>query len=402
MLSRRPCRLAEALCTAWNGLRAELPDCPGTLQHGVEGAGQQCLHLQRELTALRETARFRHLDAALRALPTDDIRRATWLNLDRFSTTWVSAWPSPDCRVSSAEFSEIVSRYFGVPSPACEPLVGQLIGNTRRTLDAYGSRLTTASLPGDGFRTQHDTIKWRLDEDMLEMGVKARTEVYGLFASVLPQAAHDELSHWTARKRQGLVPDFAIALPENGQSPSLAQNGLFELKTLHYGTSTYPRNLSARCGAVNRRSDALPGEAAAKARLLDTWHCGTADGEVGPVARRLAAYGPVRGLVFGHWAEASMHVEALLSGCAHTGSLRHWIGMRARDPADAIGSLAWTLRRRWGMTAWRSAVRLLLDRLEYVGRGAEAARARRVAASERHSAGRRDAHWLFRRARHYR
>ena len=70
-----------------------------------------------------------------------------------------------------------------------------------------------------------------------------------------------------------------------------------------------------------------------------------------PVARRLASYGPVRGLVFGHWGEASAHVEDLLSGCAHSGSLRHWVAMRAREPTDALGPLAWALRRPWGMAA---------------------------------------------------
>jgi len=61
------------------------------------------------------------------------------------------------------------------------------------------------------------------------MGVKVRTEVYGLFAVVLPQAALEVLSRWPTRKRQGLALDFAIALPEHGQSPTLAQDALFEL-----------------------------------------------------------------------------------------------------------------------------------------------------------------------------
>ena len=73
--------------------------------------------------------------------------------------------------------------------------------------------------------------------------------------------------------------------------------------------------------------------------------------------------------------------------------------MRAREPADAQGTLAWCLRRRWDITAWRSAARFLLDRLEYVGRGAVCAQARRFAASERAAATRREAHWLFQRMR---
>ena len=276
-------------------------------------------------------------------------------------------------------------------------MVGQAIGATGRVLDVYGARLTSATLPGDGFRTQHDAIKWRLDEDLREMQVRSRTEVFGLFASALPQEAREMVQGWTHRKRQGLVPDFMIALPEGGASPSDAADELFELKTLHHGSTTYPAGAAQRCAAVKRRADAIPAEIANKTRHLDRRLCGTAEGEVGPVERRLTALGPTRGLVFGHWAEASEHVEDLLSGCAQCGSLRHWRSMRAKEPGDAVGVLSWLLRRRWGMMAWRSSARLLLDRLEFVGCGAVRARARREAASERAAAARRTAHWLFRR-----
>ena len=61
---------------------------------------------------------IQHLDLrfnALRALPADDYRRSAWLNVDRFSTTWVSCWPSSDCALSNAEFGEVTCRYFGLP-----------------------------------------------------------------------------------------------------------------------------------------------------------------------------------------------------------------------------------------------------------------------------------------------
>jgi hypothetical protein len=253
--------------------------------------------------------------------------------------------------------------------------------------------------PGDGYRKQHDAIKWRLHEDMQEMGVRSRTEVYGLLAAVLPQCAREEVCAWSQRKRQGAVPDFMAAIPEAGQSPEEANNELYELKTLHYGSTTYPTRIDSRCGAVKRRADAIPSQMAGKLRALDARFFGTADGDVGPCSRRMSAYGAVRGIVFGHWAEASPLVEDMLSGRAYCGSLRFWTGMRAREPSDAYGTLAWLLRRRWAMTAWRSAARLLLDRLEYVGRGAMQARSRRAAAAERAAASRRGMHWLFRRSR---
>ena len=141
----------------------------------VEAAGAGRANVQRELTSYREIARYRRLDVSIRALPADDVRRTAWVNMDRFSTTWVSTLPTSDCRVTNAEFVEIAARYFGLPSPACAALVGKPIGSTRATLDPHGSRLAAASLPGDGFRRQHDTIKWRLDEDLHEMVARVRT-----------------------------------------------------------------------------------------------------------------------------------------------------------------------------------------------------------------------------------
>ena len=155
---------------------------------------------------------------------------------------------------------------------------------------------------------------------------------------------------------------------------------LYEVKTLHAGPSTYPARASARCAAVRARADALPREYSGKARRLDRQFCATPAGVVGPVERRLLGFGPVRGLVFGHWGEASPHVEELMLAAAEVGSRRHWRSMRATSPDAAFGSLVWLLRRRWGIAAWRAHARLLLDRLEYVGAGATAAAERRATA----------------------
>ena len=76
------------------------------------------------------------------------------------------------------------------------------------------------------------------------------------------------------------------------------------------------------------------------------------------------------------------HVEDLLAGAAYAGSIRYWCDMRAREPADANGTFARVLRREWGMCAWRSTIRLLHDRLSYVGHGAMRASGRRAVAND--------------------
>ena len=42
------------------------------------------------------------------------------------------------------------------------------------------------------------------------MGLQASTEVYGLFAPLLPHAAQDDFNAAPLRQRQGLVPDLLV------------------------------------------------------------------------------------------------------------------------------------------------------------------------------------------------
>ena len=371
----------NAFSRAWTSMQAEVGDSEGPLQANAQAAGVGIVKLQKALTRQREQRRFQSLDVSIRALPAGDMRRAAWLNLDRFSTVWVTAMPTREALVTNAEFQEIVAMYYGMPSPACASLVGERIANTRSTLDAYGNRLASLTLPGDGWRTQHDALKWRVFEDAREMQARVRPEVFGLFAACIPREGRARANQAPRRKRQGLVPDLLLHVPVDGPERPL----LYELKTLHYGSSTYVGE-DRRCEAVARRARALPGEYAAKAREADRTYCGSTEGEVGPVELKLRTFEPVRGLVFGAWGEASPQAESLLGALAEVGATRHWRGMRCCDADAAKGALAWLLRRRWGLTALRENARLKLERLELVGRGAAAAASRRVAGRAVHAA----------------
>ena len=77
-----------------------------------------------------------------------------WMNLDTFSTVCflVSCWLHKDACLSYEEFVEVATRYMGLPSPSCEISAGK---------PCFGMRLSTATLPGDGWRVQHDSILWR-------------------------------------------------------------------------------------------------------------------------------------------------------------------------------------------------------------------------------------------------
>eukprot|EP00973_Karenia_brevis_P001405 190683-Karenia_brevis.AAC.1 len=80
--------LAVQFRDTWRGLQAEVGDHAGMLNGPARGAGHGSLTVQRDITRLREAARFQRLDVALRALPAGDMRRVAWTNVDKFSTTW--------------------------------------------------------------------------------------------------------------------------------------------------------------------------------------------------------------------------------------------------------------------------------------------------------------------------
>ena len=392
-LLRTGCGLGRALRPAWGSLQAEMGAEPdGVLRPPPDGAGAGVLKLQHDITLQREARRFQALDVACRSLPAADMRRQAWQNLDSFSTVWVSCWPRRDAHLADDEFREVCTRCVGLPSPACAPHAGDRIAGGRHTLDRNGMQLTTLPLPGDGWRTQHDCLLWRMVEDAREMGVAVQPDVYGLFAACIPQHGRGRFQGLSVRKRQGLVPDMLCTVQWDGHGP--ARRLLFELKTLHWGTSTYPWEATGRCTAVGNRAAQLPAEYGNKARQVDELYCGTARGDVGPVTARLRAFDPVKGLVFGAWGETSPDVGRLLSALATSGAQRHFRRMGAATPAEAHGALGWLLRRRWSMTAVRENARLLLARLEFVGRGAGAAAARRqVAADGTAARARRESCW---------
>ena len=255
--------LAAAFSNHWAEMRQEIGDntAEGPLMEPARAAGAGVVKMQRALTRQREQVRFQALDVNIRALSPADMRRAAWVNIDRFSKAWVTALPGNDTLMTNAEFQEAASFYYGLPSPACAAVVGQRIAGSRATVDTHGCRLTTAALPGDGWRTQHDAIKW--------MQVRTRPEVYGLFAACIPQAGKSRADAQPARKRQGLVPDMMVTVPVDGPERAL----LYEVKTLHFGTSTYGHDTKRR-EAVARRARALPQEYANKARHVDKKFCG--------------------------------------------------------------------------------------------------------------------------------
>ena len=182
-----------------------------------------------------------------------------------------------------------------------------------------------------------------------------------LFAYLLEQ--RDAFDSLDKRKRQGLIPDLMLTKPRT------AQRSLADVKTLHRGSSTYREsdtNPGKRGEAVARRARQVHREYVRKARRLDKDFgdgAPLADGEAGPVQRKLAEFGRIRGFVFGAVGECSPDVDKFITELAEMGAERKWRKMGARNVREAKGIIVGMARQAIGIAAVRSAARCKLDRL---------------------------------------
>ena len=138
-----------------------------------------------------------------------------------------------------------------------------------------------------------------------------------------------------------------------------------DVKVLHAGGPPY-RSARARdqqSGAVAEREHTIQREYERHATALDA-RFGRADGAV---ASRLAALGPIRGLVFGAYGEVSEDVAILISEAADCLARHFWRADGARTEAEARGFWMQRLRRRVSCLVAISYARYLLHRLPFIG-----------------------------------
>ena len=116
--------------------------------------------------------------------------------------------------------------------------------------------------------------------------------MFNLFSRHIPQAGLSRIER--ARDRQGMVPDFKIALTVGGETRQV----LHELKIISSNQSRYKPSWEER--GVDKRAGQLHQEYLAKARRADQDFGGVQQGTTGTVERKLLSFPEVEGLVFGN------------------------------------------------------------------------------------------------------
>ena len=217
----------------------------GPLIVDLEGAGEGSVDgsTRQKLVRRLEELRGAVFTEAIKRKPEKRSRQfLAWVNRDKLSTAWLQCLPGPG-GLNSAAFSEAMALVLCMPSPACRERVGQKVGSRNGCVDIYGDKIMSSQMPGDHWRTRHDTVKMELASLCAYAKVEHTTEVFGLFAPLIHQQALTRIE--SGQKRQGLVPDFRLKTTDN---TGATRYQLAELKVISCCDVWYAPSASSACG----------------------------------------------------------------------------------------------------------------------------------------------------------
>ena len=337
---------------------------------------------QRALTREREDAVFKLLGVTVSNLPLGDRRASAFNQVDRGSTAIVGSFPTDYTAhggggnvVSNTHFALSMAAFYGLPPALLQPFVGKHKCTNGQLLDEYGDNLTLSNMAGDGWRKRHDVFKWGLSRWMSWAKMEYTCEVYGLFAAYINQGADTGIS---ARKRQSIIPDFAIS------SAAGRPRSLGELKFIGHSKTFFPsdKKESDRCSGVGKRAGTVNSEYLRNARRADIEYNGHDRNSPldGPIARRIKEYGRVKAFVVGPRAEMSSDLHSLINCISERAAEVRWRGMLAIDVIHAKGVIKTMITNSLGILGARANAECLEDRLGIMVGDGKAAFGRRRSA----------------------
>ena len=185
------CRTGFELVEAWTILQREArgmveylgEELEGALSWCVEGVGDGSVNggTRKKVVEQREKLKGLVLKKALELHPNQSARPViVWPEMDKLASAWLLSYPGPHTGLPASIFSEAVCSHLCLPSPACRDRVGEKVGKS--VVDVFGDNIMSAALPGDHWRTRHDTIKMALNSLCSWARLPATVEVWGLFS----------------------------------------------------------------------------------------------------------------------------------------------------------------------------------------------------------------------------
>ena len=369
------CRTGRELAEVWTSLREQASQCAAYLSEEIRGplienvqnagGGSRNGSTRRLVVAAREEVRAAVMKEAVPRLQQSNQRIAkAWLNRDKLSTAWLTTLPGPE-GLRGMAFSEAMASTLCLPSPACRSRLGAKVGKKR--VDLYGDNIQAAALPGDHWRTRHDSVKMTLNSLFNWARLPATCEVWNLFSHLIPGDALTRLE--SGRKRQALVPDFRLQLPSlygGGET----EHQLAELKLISCCDTWYKLSPRSTVRATDKRAQGLQQEYRRKAQKVDeSLPTHRSNGGKGPVEQRLDEFGQLIGLCFGAWGEGSEDVHKLVAAIAEARLTSQGLQRGSPGSKQELGLITGQIRRRLSLAVVKAQTSCLLARLHQVGPG---------------------------------
>jgi hypothetical protein len=322
--------------------------------------------------------------------------RISWHRNGKTSSAWISALPTPGRRVRNATYQSMWSIYLGTPDPTAAPLVALKStfsyqkdhATVTKLLDPHCANITSATMPGDGWRRLHDSVKWTLAAMMQRFAIDHSVEVFGLISAHISSQivdVNDEQHGMNKRARQGAVPDLRVTDPR----PEHAGDHLYDVKSCndcptHYGRVQYHTSPGENCNAVKKRQAKVHKDYLDNARAIGSKYNQTPAGTTGPVTQVIGSFGRVRGLIFGAGGECSSDCIELLEFVSTVAAERTWTTTGYRNQKEAKACIRRNLLTALSFTIMRGIARLRHDRLGMIRGDASAAAKRRKNAKFNH------------------
>jgi len=376
--------------SAWVALQAMVgpTQTENVLHPRAEDAGHGLTHAQRHITKAHEEVQASAFEAEMKALPMDDPQANAYFARFGSSTgcAFLHGYPgrTPGSTVSTAVYTVIIQRLFGLPLTAVRAIVGTRIhvGGNVFTVDAYGRSISGVKTAGGGDIRRHNRILLAIHQAFGALKITSRMEPNLLFADLLTplqQARQDRTAH---SYHTGIVPDLLVGLTAD-------RDAMMELKTVGDVTShsTRPARVpDARQHAVNKRAAKVPREYIIKANKLDReqghgdpnlsdptrtpleWYDESQE-RWGPIRRRLHELGKPIPVAVGPRGEVNDEAVDLFKTAARTGATR--LARQTFASFDRLRQvLLFQLQCRLGVLAQRVHAEHFLERLRPITGGA--------------------------------
>ena len=348
--------------------RADMEDT-SPFKLGPEGAGivkgKVVCKAQHAFTRARENARATQIMEALRVKlsakdATPSREEAAFLSINRLSVQFVGVPKMYRTVMDNTTFHEAWSVYMGTASPMCKKWVGTKfvdVFKRKRVVDIHGDNVGAAMLPGDGWRTRHDALKWLLAQQASWAMYQVQVEPNNIF---LPWIQQKEvfLREQNARKRQGMIPDFL----------DIKRQAMLDVKGCSFCKTRYSaarfRNAQT-CNAVLLRQMQVHKDAIRRAEKIDTMYNSwdKSSGSPGPMSQRLSNFGRVEGLVVGAHGEGSPDMLKFIARIADRAAQTRYRVMGFSSARSARSTVLNQIYLSIGIEAVRGMARLRIANL---------------------------------------